>query len=689
MFAHEMEVVIQNYLLLRRATEAGSRAWALSGLQSLMQSLTSPFNLPDVLKQVAKNALLTLDADNVIVYQYHADTNSFSVPPVLDGQFMDPTSVKMALGPENTPFEFVKRGLSQFIVDVHYYKDPDLATPGENGKPRFVEREKVKSCAVLDLRSSEGGEIVGLLFVNFRQAHNFSGEEKRAMYALATSAALAMRNARLHKRDLNRQLEAIYQVHAAIAEKGPDLKQVLERLLQRTLDLTGAEYGVYMRWNEVTKVLEPVARWPVREGYPLEPLALGEGIIGLAAESRESILVEDVQDRDASMFVETVGEIRPATIYRKVNPDTRCEIAVPLLDEDRLLGVLNIEHPEPHGLTQDDRLLLQTLAVPAIIAFHTVDLYKKLDRRIRHLTALNLVAERVQHNPYELDTVFRLFLTGIMAGEGLGFSRAILFLADKEGHTLRGEAAIGAVTQRQAQDVWERFEGEKKPTTSGLPFLLREAEIFSEDIKQGRICEYSPLSTAIRHVSFPIDHSGGAAIECLWHGKTIMIGHNQPDPLRKVLGLVTRPDDVLYPFVAVPLVGKHSGRIGVLVVDNRFLWKEKAIDSEDIAHTRLVSIPSSSHKRIFLSIFNTCEPSGTSTRGGSTRSKGPWLKRSRRSCQTVWAFGPVQETANQRSCHNSKLSTHCCGGLPICIMLPKSIYSREGRGTGWRRARPS
>ncbi len=178
MFARHMEGVIQNYLLLRRATEAGSRAWALSGLQSLMQSLTSPFNLSDVLKTIAKNALLTLDADNVALYQYHAHSNDFYVPPVLDGQFLDAASMKTELGPDDTLFEFVKCGVSQFIVDVHKHRRPDLSAPGESGKPRFVEREKLKSCAVLILRSR--GEILGLLFVNFRRFHNFSGEEKES-----------------------------------------------------------------------------------------------------------------------------------------------------------------------------------------------------------------------------------------------------------------------------------------------------------------------------------------------------------------------------------------------------------------------------------------------------------------------------------------------------------------------------
>jgi len=588
MFAREMGGVIQNYLLLRRVTEAGGRAWALSGLQSLMQSLTSPFSLPEVLKEIAKNALLTLDADNVTVYQYHADKNYFYSPPIVDGHFDTPAPKK--LKSDSVLLELVRHGVSQFIVDAHNHSA--LATPNESGNPRFIDREGVKSCAVVVLRSK--GEVVGLLFANFRQVHAFSVEEKRVVEALATSAALAIRNARMHKDDLNRQLETTREVHAAIAEKGPDLTQVLERLLQQTLKHTHAQYGLCMRWNEHTQLLEPIARWPVREGYPIAPQSMEEGIVGLAAKSRKSILVEDLDDESASVFVETVGDFLPAKIYKKVNSDARCEIAVPLLDEGRLLGVLNIEHSESGFLTHDHRVFLQTLAVPAIIGFHTVELYKRLERRIRHLTALNSIAARVPGNPYKLDTILRLYLTGITAGAGLAFSRAMLFLGDPEGGVLRGQLAIGSVSQQTAQTLWDKFEQGGSSSSLDLESFLQAAEEVSDENQEADIRESSPLERAIRQVSFPVDHLAGAAAECLLQGKTVTVAFGQDDAFRNVLAPLTQPHDVPHAFAAVPLVGKSMGPIGVLVVDNRFLWKEREVEAEDIvaleAFARLMSL---------------------------------------------------------------------------------------------------
>lgn len=254
-------------------------------------------------------------------------------------------------------------------------------------------------------------------------------------------------------------------------------------------------------------------------------------------------------------------------------------LAVPLLDAGALLGVLSIEHPEPRGFNESDKALLETLSVPAIIAFHTVDLYKQLERRIRHQSSLNLIAARVQEKSYDLDTISRLFLTGITAGEGLGFSRAMLFLTNLGDGALRGQSAIGPITREEALAVWDSFAYGGPSAT--LDALLQQAEQFSYEIKEGKI-EDSPLSLAAQKVSFPITSLAGAAAECLLRSRAIIIGYGQPDPFRKVLGRLTKPDDIQHAFACAPLIGKMAKKIGALVVDNRFSFQERTVDPEDV-----------------------------------------------------------------------------------------------------------
>ena len=139
-----MEVVIQNYLLFKSATDVGGRAWALEGLQNLMQSLSSPFHLPDVLKKVAKNALLTLDADNVTLYQFHADKRTLDAPPATEGKFSALSSIRTEVSPDDVLLRLIQHGESQFVQNVKTH--PILGKPSASGRIRFAEREGIGSC---------------------------------------------------------------------------------------------------------------------------------------------------------------------------------------------------------------------------------------------------------------------------------------------------------------------------------------------------------------------------------------------------------------------------------------------------------------------------------------------------------------------------------------------------------------
>lgn len=571
-FARQMEVVIQNYLQFRSATDAAARAWAVSSLEDLMQSITSPFHLPDVLNKVAQNALLTLDADNAAVYQYHAGEGRFDHARVLHGRFFDRASVEVEILPGSLPFRLIQAGKSRFVRDVQ--EDPELAGNEPGRGSRFVEREKVKSCAIGVMRPREEGEIVGLIFLNFREPHEFSPEEKKTMEALATSAALAIRIARLHETELarrKRELDAMRAVDKAIVANAPNLRQVMQLILQRTLDISGGETGKFMlvdRWNNT---LESAAWLPPR--LPAETQKLSEGIIGLAARERRSVLVGDVKSGrgDARYYKETV-------------PETKSELAVPLVEPSGdVLGVLNLESSEPDAFSEDDRTLMETLAVQAVIAVHSVELYKKLGRRIRHLASLNLISALVQETRYELDAILRLFLAGVTAGGGLGFSRAMLFLADGTGETLRGELAIGAISSAEANKIWKSAAPTGADSLDELETLLRQAAYPGEAAQNIAREAHDKLTAAIRRISLRADGAAGSLAECLQAGKTRRVKFDQSDASRPVLRQVTEPDDLKQAFVCVPLAGKQIRRVGVLVVDNRFLLTEREIDDEDVA----------------------------------------------------------------------------------------------------------
>lgn len=75
-------------------------------------------------------------------------------------------------------------------------------------------------------------------------------------------------------------------------------------------------------------------------------IPVGRGVCGKAAARRESIIVDDVHGFDGHIACD---------------PDSRSEIVVPLIHEDTLLGVLDVDSPRPARFTPSDRRGLEAV----------------------------------------------------------------------------------------------------------------------------------------------------------------------------------------------------------------------------------------------------------------------------------------------------------------------------------------
>jgi L-methionine (R)-S-oxide reductase len=76
-------------------------------------------------------------------------------------------------------------------------------------------------------------------------------------------------------------------------------------------------------------------------------IAMGRGVCGTAAETRDTIVVPDVHAFPGHIACDAAS---------------RSEIVVPLLDGDRLLGVLDIDSPRPDRFGDEDRRGCEAIA---------------------------------------------------------------------------------------------------------------------------------------------------------------------------------------------------------------------------------------------------------------------------------------------------------------------------------------
>src|SRR5260370_19133081 len=110
-------------------------------------------------------------------------------------------------------------------------------------------------------------------------------------------------------------------------------------------------------------------------------IPLGVGVVGRAAETRQAILVPDVC-KDPR--------------YIEGNPETRSELAVPLIYKDKVIGVLDLEHTRRGFFTDDHRRTVTTLAAQVAIAIENARLYEEIARQERRLKRDFALARELQ-----------------------------------------------------------------------------------------------------------------------------------------------------------------------------------------------------------------------------------------------------------------------------------------------------
>lgn len=187
------------------------RRQVLDSLHEVGVSITrlSPVGgLTNVLEQIAEQAVKVLGIDLVTLYQYDQSRDHFLVEgtgPTIAGELLDPGPMKTKIYPDDVAWKIVKKGKSHFFPDAQHddFVIGVVCHPGEPERSRFVIREGVKSSAALLLRT--GGEIVGVMFANYRASHRFSEEEVRILKTYANYAAVAIQNARLFEQAQRRE----------------------------------------------------------------------------------------------------------------------------------------------------------------------------------------------------------------------------------------------------------------------------------------------------------------------------------------------------------------------------------------------------------------------------------------------------------------------------------------------------
>ena len=227
------------------------------------------------------------------------------------------------------------------------------------------------------------GNCIGVLDIQSRQPDYFTKDQQNILTLLASRLAIAIENARLFQKE-----RAQGETLMVLTEVSREISSILdvEELLRRAAELVKRviDYQIVsiMLYDEEQKVFRH--RLDVKHGQRVQGklrVAASEGIVGAAATLREPVLVPDV----------TVDER-----YLLVNPETRSELAIPMLHKGKVIGVLDLESPQLNYFTEEHVQTLSILAANLAVSLENARLYERVAKDEARLERDLQAAKRIQ-----------------------------------------------------------------------------------------------------------------------------------------------------------------------------------------------------------------------------------------------------------------------------------------------------
>ena len=233
-------------------------------------------------------------------------------------------------------------------------------------------------------------ELIGAFGVYRQEVRPFSEEQIALVKHFAAQAVIAIENARLLN-ELRQSLErqtATSQVLQVISSSPDDLEPVFRTMLENATRICEAKFGVMqvpegdglraVSFHDVPPAYaEAMRRDPVfrpNVGHPLERVASTKQVVHIADASAEQKM--------RGWIVELAG--------------ARTLLLVPMLKDNKFLGVISIYRQEVRPFTDKQIELVKNFAAQAVIAIENARLLNELRQRTTDLTERTELTEQTE-----------------------------------------------------------------------------------------------------------------------------------------------------------------------------------------------------------------------------------------------------------------------------------------------------
>lgn len=279
------------------------------------------------------------------------------------------------------------------------------------------------ACVPIFRGGYDAGEAIGALLIqtNAPKPRHFSTAEVDFLRLLANQTAIALRNAEQFEQveRSKKYLNALYGASNALNAcfgPGMDLRKVCTPIVQSVMHITGIEgppavLATIQLLDRNENALELVSVFPFDEHPKIiarfgHTLALDPrrapggriGIVGRVIASKRELLVPDVSQEED---------------YLPFHPDTKSELAVPLKDRNKVIGVLNVESDGLAAFNEDGVAAVKALADLAVVGIENVRTYDAWRRDTHVLNAFAQIGKTINDVNLDLKTTLKTVLKSI------------------------------------------------------------------------------------------------------------------------------------------------------------------------------------------------------------------------------------------------------------------------------------
>jgi sigma-B regulation protein RsbU (phosphoserine phosphatase) len=372
------------------------------------------------LSEIGEEVNASLDLDEVlshtaVLIKRHIDYEFFGVL-LLDetGSYL---THRFAIGYPPGLAENLRIPVGQGITGTAVSTGQPVRVSDTSQDPRYISAiESVKSELAVPLLFR--GKCVGVLDIQSRHLNYFTKDQQRIVTLLASRLVVAIENARLFQK-VRAQAETLLVLNEVSREISSilDVEELLRRAAELVKRVIDYQIVSIMLYDEEQKVFRH--RLDVKHGQRVQGklrVAATEGIVGAAATLREPVLVPDV-----------TADPR----YLMVNPETRSELAIPMIFKGKVIGVLDLESPQLHYFTEEHVQTLTILAANLAVSLENARLYEQVARDEARMERDLQAAKRIQGallrpvpaDDYGLDVAARYLSAREVCGDLYDFLR--------------------------------------------------------------------------------------------------------------------------------------------------------------------------------------------------------------------------------------------------------------------------